>query len=96
MKLCICSFSATSTIELQNLLPSHKLLEKLANSDVTKETLNYIASIAAQSIVGMPLFSSGVLFCDPKSNSHPDLSSYIWPRPAAAGFEVVRSVQPCL
>jgi len=35
----------TRTTKVQNPLPFHKFCQKLASSDVTKEALNYIASL---------------------------------------------------
>jgi len=45
-----------------------QILSNLANNDVTKETLNCTAFLAAESIVDA-IISSGVLFCDPKTSS---------------------------
>ena len=36
--------SVTQTKKIQDSLPFHKFLQKLANSDVTKEALNYTVS----------------------------------------------------
>jgi len=37
--------SVTQTMKIQNSLPFHKLGQKLANSDITKEALNCTASL---------------------------------------------------
>ena len=67
-------------IKIQNSLPFHSFF-KLANSDVTKEL--YCLFIPAVSIMDhMPLVSSGVLFCDPKTRALP---------PSLDGFEIVKS-----
>ena len=37
--------SVTQMIKIQNALPFHKFHQKLANIDITKESLNYTASL---------------------------------------------------
>jgi len=62
----------------------YKFYQRLANSNTTlkegrKEALNCTASIAADSIVDVIIFITGVLFCDPKTSSS---QSRIWvPKP---------------
>jgi len=53
---------------MQNALPFYKFHQRLANSNTTKEALNCTASIAADSIVDVISFITGVLFCDPKTS----------------------------
>jgi len=56
--------------KILNSLPFYKFYQRLANSNTTKEALNCTASIlAADSIVDVTSFISGVLFCDPTSLS---------------------------
>jgi len=59
---------------------STNFIQRLANSNTTKETLNGTASTAAESIVDDISFITGILFCDTKTSFsqihlRPDLSS---------------------
>ena len=75
-----------------------QILSKTGKQWHNKEALNYTASIAADRIVDTISFVTGVLFCDSKTSFsqiwlrlQSDLSSYIRPDPAPAGFEKVKS-----
>jgi len=64
-------------------LPFYKFYQRQANSNTTKETLNCIACIAADSIVDAISFITGVLSCDAKTKFRPNLTP--------AGLEKVKS-----
>jgi len=60
--------------KIQNSLPFDLFNQKLANSDVTKEALNYTASLYQLTALLMPLVSSGILFCDLKNELSSNLA----------------------
>jgi len=62
--------------KILNSLPFHRIHQKLANSDITKEALNCIASLWQVRALLIPLVSSRVLFCDPKTSS---AQVWLWP-----------------
>jgi len=59
--------NVTRTIKILFAVP--QISSKLANSDVTKETLNGTASLWQLRVILAALVSSGLLLCDPKTNS---------------------------
>ena len=59
--VCAILISVAPMINVQNLLPFQKFRQKLANSDVTKKTLNRTASLVADSIVDAISFITGIV-----------------------------------
>jgi len=62
--------SVTQTTKIQCQLWFHRFHKKtgnVANSDITKETPNCIASLQQLTALLTPLVSSGILFCDLKT-----------------------------
>jgi len=83
-------------INVQNLLPFQKFRQKLANSDVTKKTLNRTASLVADSIVDAISFITGiVLWSENKSSPNLDLASARseFLNPNRSGFNLIWNSQ---
>jgi len=55
-----------------------KILSRTGNGDVTEKILCCSASLQQMTTLLMPLVSSGVLFCDPKTSS-PQIQLWIQP-----------------